>query len=159
MAYQITGLDPAQFSHLYDTDEAVLAAHGARRVTADARPGYPCRVTLEDATVGETLLLLPNRSGAEEGPFARTYAIFVHEGAAEAASFADEVPPVFATRPLSLRGFAADGFVCDAALVEPGRADAGIRRMLKNEAVAFIDVHNALPGCFAARVRRSGDEG
>jgi len=35
-----------------------IGARGARRVIADSTPGYPCRVSLADAAVGDELLLL-----------------------------------------------------------------------------------------------------
>jgi hypothetical protein len=43
----------------------------------------------------------------------------------------------------------------DAALAQPGEADPVIRRMLANDAVDHIDAHNAIRGCFAARVDRA----
>ena len=49
MTYRITGLDPACFAHLVGLADADLARQGAIRVTADARPGFPCRVRLVDA--------------------------------------------------------------------------------------------------------------
>src|SRR5687768_16684186 len=47
MTYRIEGLDPAGI----DTSHA-------RRVTVTDKPGFPCRVTLEDAEPGEEVLLL-----------------------------------------------------------------------------------------------------
>ncbi len=58
MSFVIAGLDPAPFRYLYGIDDAALAAEGVVRVVADGKPGYPCRVTLEDAEPGEALLLL-----------------------------------------------------------------------------------------------------
>lgn len=155
MAYRITGLSPAPFLALADQDDAAIAAIGARRVTADAKPGYPCRVTLEDAEPGEVLLLVNHRSRPAGTPFAATHAIYVREGARVAARHDDATPPVFATRTLSLRGFDRDGMLRDARLAAPGEADAAIRAMLADAAIDHIDAHNAAPGCFAARVDRA----
>ena len=58
MAFQITGLNPDLFKPLIDLSAAALAERGVQRKTVDAKPGYPCRITLEDAPVGETVLLL-----------------------------------------------------------------------------------------------------
>jgi hypothetical protein len=44
-----------------------------------------------------------------------------------------------------------------AMLALPGEADAKIREMLANKGIAYIDVHNAAHGCFAARVQRNGE--
>lgn len=87
MDYLVSGLPPGPFLPLSGLDDEALRARGASRVVADASPGYPCRVTLEDAAPGETLLLLhwphldvatPYRSG---GP------IFVREAATSQAVF------------------------------------------------------------------------
>jgi hypothetical protein len=58
MSYVIEGLDPAPFRHLYGLSDEALAAEQVVRVTRTAGPAFPCRVTLEDAEPGETLLLL-----------------------------------------------------------------------------------------------------
>lgn len=154
MTYRIEGLDPARFAHLIDRPDVVLAGHGVQRVTVTTSPGFPCRVTLEDASPGETVLLLSHTS-QPVGPFRSTHAIFVREQATQAATFVDRVPPVFAPRTLSLRGFDAQAMLIGAALAAPGDADPAIRAMLDNPAVQEIHVHNAAPGCFAAKVARA----
>ena len=53
MTYMIRGLSPEPFAGLFDLDEAALDALNARRVTATADRGFPCRVSLEDAKTGE----------------------------------------------------------------------------------------------------------
>lgn len=40
-------------------------------------------------------------------------------------------------------------------LVEPGEADAVIRKLFEANETAYIDANNAVRGCFAARVERS----
>ena len=79
MTYRISGLEPAAFA---DTD-ALLRA-GAVRVQADSKPGFPCRVTLEDAEPGESLLLLNHVSHDVATPFRSAYAMYVREGATKA---------------------------------------------------------------------------
>lgn len=154
MTYSITGLAREPFEALFALDDAALAERGARRVTATSNPGYPCRISLEDAEPGERLILLHHVSHDVEGPFRSAYAIYVRE-IATASRYVDAVPPVFATRTLSLRGFDGEGQLTDAAIAQPGEADCAIRAMLDNPAIAYIDVHNAAPGCFAARVERN----
>ena len=154
MTYRISGLDPQLFKGVYGASEATLAGQGAVRMKVDAQPGYPCRVSLVDAAVGESVLLLPHRL-ERSGPYAFTYAIFVRENAADAATYVDEVPPVFTSRQLSLRGFDKHDMVAATALAQPGRADAALREILEDPAISYIDVHNAIPGCFAARVERA----
>ena len=154
MTYKITGLDPSEFTHLIGLDEEDLAAQGAVRMTADARPGFPCRITLDDAEIGETLLLVNHCSHDGDNPYRATHAIFVNESATEAAIYVDEVPPALDRRVLSLRAFDQAGMMTDAVLVQPGEADAAIRGLLASDAVDHVDAHNATRGCFAARIDR-----
>ena len=154
MTYKIAGLDPSKFTHLIGLDEEDLAAQGAVRMTADARPGFPCRITLDDAEIGETLLLVNHCSHDGDNPYRATHAIFVSESATEAAIYVDEVPPALDRRVLSLRAFDQAGMMTDAALAQPGEADAVIRGLLASDAVDHVDAHNATRGCFAARIDR-----
>jgi hypothetical protein len=154
MTYRIDGLDPAPFRPLFALDEAALAARRARRVVADARPGFPCRVSLEDAEPGESLILLHHVSHTVETPFRSSYAIYVREDAAEPAAFVDEIPPALRTRALGLRGFDSEGMLRAALLVGPGEADGGIRSLFTRPEIATIHAHNAAAGCFAARIVR-----
>jgi Protein of unknown function (DUF1203) len=153
MTYRITGLDPAPFRHLYGLGDADLAAHGAVRLRAASKPGAPCRVSLEDAEPGSAMLLVNHVSHAS-GPYRAAHAIFVAEGAAAVGDYIDVVPPVFGPRILSLRGFDADGLMIDALLTQPGEAEDGILRLFADPAIAVIHAHNAVRGCFAAKVER-----
>jgi hypothetical protein len=153
MTYAITGLSPDQFAPLFAMNDEELAAIRATRVTAAASRGFPCRVSLRDAAAGEELILLHHTSHDVSTPYRSAYAIFVRSGAAQ-ASYIDQVPPVFEGRPLGLRGFDAGGTLRDARLALPGEAEAKIIELLANPAIAYIDVHNAAHGCFAARVER-----
>ncbi len=154
MTYSITGLDPAAFARLARLPDATLATHGAVRMPVDRSPGFPCRVTLDDARPGATVLLVNHCSHEGPGPYRATHAIFVTEGVSMAAHFVDTIPPALDRRLLSLRGFDRDGMMVTAALAEPGTADAAVRDMLADAAVDHIDAHNAIRGCFAARIAR-----
>lgn len=154
MTYRIAGLEPSIFSHLLGLSDEELAIHGALRVTADGRPSFPCRVQLDDAKAGETLLLVNHVSHDIANPYRASHAIFISERANEAAVYVDEVPPALERRILSLRAFDGHGMMTDAALAQPGEADAVIRRLLSDPAVDHVDAHNATRGCFAARIER-----
>jgi Protein of unknown function (DUF1203) len=153
MSYRITGLDPAPFVPLFGLSEDDLAAQGAVRMLADSKPGAPCRVSLTDAEPGSPMLLLNHLSHAD-GPYRAAHAIFVREGEEDVGDFIDAIPPVFEPRILSLRGFDARGMMIDALLSQPGEAEDGILRLFANPAIAVIHAHNAVRGCFAAKVER-----
>lgn len=154
MTYRVTGLSPEPFATLFDLDDAALAERGGMRVTATGKPGYPCRISLEDAEPGEHLILLNHVSHNVATPFRASHAIYIRQDATQAA-FVDATPPVFASRTLSLRGFDEKGMLRDAALAPPGEADAAIHKLLADDTIAYIHAHNGAPGCFAARIDRT----
>ncbi len=147
MTYQITGISPDQL-------ENIARSPGTVRVTASSKPGFPCRITLEDAEPGEELFLFNHVSHDVESPYRNSYAIYARIGAKAAAHYTDAVPPIFEGRPLGMRAFGTDAMLKTARLSMPGDADETIRQLFELDEVAYIDVHNAAHGCFAARVER-----
>lgn len=152
MTYRITGLDPTPYRPLFALDVEALRQRGVVRMVADAQPGFPCRVTLDDCAVGGAVLLV-NHVSHDAGPYRASHAIFVSEGA-DAAEFRDAVPPALDRRVLSLRAFDRDGMMSAAMLAQAGEADDAIRTLLDDPAVDHVDAHNAVRGCFAARIER-----
>ena len=155
MAYRISGIDPAPYLHLYGLSDEELVGQGVVRMIADERPSYPCRVSLTDRDIGESMLLVNHVSHDVANPYRASHAIFVAEGAEEPAEFVDEVPPVFGPRVMSLRGFDKDGMMVDAILTQPGEAEAGIRELFDNPEIETIHAHNAGRGCFSAKIERN----
>jgi hypothetical protein len=154
MSYVIAGLSPEPFRHLFGLPDEVLREQNIVRRTADAKPGYPCRITLEDAAPGETLLLLNHQSHTAETPYASCYAIFVRESAAAARKFRDELPPVLVNRPIALRLFCEDGMLVGADMGVNGELAAKIEAALARPDVAYVHAHNAMHGCFVAEIQR-----
>ena len=79
MDYRITGLFPEEFAHLAALDDATLARHRAVRRICDSQPGFPCRVSLEDAAPGERVLLVNYEHLPVESPYRASHAIYVRE--------------------------------------------------------------------------------
>ena len=150
--FQFVALPIEHFRHLFSMNDAELASLHARRMTVDEQPGFPCRVTLDDCAVGGAVLLV-NHVSHDAGPYRASHAIFVSEGA-DAAEFRDAVPPALDRRVLSLRAFDRDGMMSAAMLAQAGEADDAIRSLLDDPAVDHVDAHNAVRGCFAARIER-----
>jgi Protein of unknown function (DUF1203) len=154
MTYRIKGLEPAPFAPLFELDNTELEARGMTRMTVD-NPNFPCRVSLRDCDLGDEVILLNHISHDGDNPYRASHAIFVSKAAAEAAEYVDAVAPALDRRILSLRAFDAGGMMIDAALAQPGEADPIIRQLLANPTVTHIDAHNAIRGCFAARIERN----
>jgi hypothetical protein len=155
MSFQITGLPSEEFLALAALSDEELLARDARRVLADRHPGFPCRVSLVDAQPGERVLLLNYEHLPHASPYRSRYAIYVRENAAAAHLAVDEIPPVLRHRLLSLRAFDAAGMLLDADVAQGDGLVPAIERLLRPPAVAYLHVHNARPGCFAARVDRA----
>ena len=154
MTFRIKGIDPAPFAALFDLDDAELAARSMLRITVDGS-GFPCRIRLRHCDIGDEVLLLNHVSHDGDDPYRASHAIFVSKSAGDAAEFSDSIPPALDRRILSLRAFAAEGMMIDAALAQPGEADPAIRTLFANRAADHIDAHNAIRGCFAARIERN----
>ena len=159
MSFQITGLPVAHFVHLFGLPADQLQAHGAQRVVADRQPGFPCRVSLADAQVGENVLLVNYEHLPVQTPYRSRYAVYVRESAIEARPAVNEVPEVLRRRLLSLRAFDAMGLLRQAEVVD-GRDLAGVLEgMLGVPEIAYVHIHNARPGCFAAQATRASQTG
>jgi hypothetical protein len=154
MTYRIKGLEPADFAALFELDDADLETRGMTRMRVD-NPNFPCRIALRDCDLGDEVILLNHVSHDGNNPYRASHAIFVSRSATEAADYVDTIPPALDRRILSLRAFDARGMMIEAALAQPGEADPTIRRLLADPAAAHIDAHNAIRGCFAARIDRT----
>lgn len=155
MTFRISGLNPSQFRHLFGLSDDELAAVGARRCIADAKPGFPDRIEVRDAEPGETLILLNYEHQPANTPYRSAHAIFVLENATTPLDVVDTIPDVMRVRMMSLRGFTRDGEMVNAELVDGGAMAASIERLFNNPSVDCIHAHYATRGCYAARIDRA----
>jgi len=155
MNFQIKALAADAFAPLFELSDAELTHHSALRMIADRKPGFPCRVSLRDADVGESVLLVNYEHLPIASPYRACHAIFVRERATEARLEINEIPEVLSTRLLSVRAFDDAGIMVDADVLQGRRLAAVVRRMLRSSRVRYLHAHNAKPGCFAARIERS----
>ena len=84
MNFQIVPLQLKEFLPLFELSDPELAAKGARRMIADANPGFPCRVSLEEAGIGERVILVNYIHQPTDSPYRATGPIFVREEAVQA---------------------------------------------------------------------------
>lgn len=155
MPFQIMALPPDDFTPLFALSDDELRRHHARRQIVTAHPGTPCRVSLTDAKVGETVLLVNYTHLAASSPFRSSHAIFVREGAEQARPAVDEVPEVLRRRLISVRLFDRDDMMVDADVVPGTELSAAIQRAFADPDVSYLHLHYAKPGCFAASVHRA----
>lgn len=155
MSFVVSALPAAQFQSLFGLSEDALAERGIVRRTVDG-PGSPCRVTLEDAKPGETVLLMNYEHQPADTPFRSRHAIFVRETARDRTFAPGELPPAFTARKfLSLRAFDESGMMVDADIAPTADLPDVIDRLLANPQAAYLHAHYAGAGCYAARIDRA----
>jgi hypothetical protein len=154
MSFRIVGLDPAPFRLLHALSDEMLTAAGVRRVRVEGKPVAPCRVSLDDAEIGETVLLLNHVHQPADTPYHQQGPIYVRDTETRYDAVG-KTPPALARRPLSLRGFDRGHMMIDADLVDGAGAAGPITRMLENPDVQYIHAHYAKRGCFAATITRA----
>jgi hypothetical protein len=154
MSFHFKGLQASLFEPLFALDDAALAARGIVRLVADEKPGFPCRVSLADAEVGERVLLLPHPHQPAHSPYNASGPIFVRENARETYDRAGALPEVLRNRLLSIRAYDARGMMVDADVAEGEAVEPLIAKFFAREAVDYLHVHYARRGCFSCRVER-----
>jgi hypothetical protein len=152
MRLRYTGLDADPFRDLFALSDAELAARNILKLAAE--PGSPCRVSLEDAVPGESVLLLPFEHQPVATPYRGAGAIFVRQSALQTYD-SDLPPPVFRSRMLSLRAYDESGMMVKADLCDGPDAPAVCARLLANNRATYIHAHYAKYGCYAAKVTRN----
>lgn len=154
MAFQIHALDPSPYAPLFGRDDRVLAAHNACRVIATSNPGFPCRVSMADAAIGETLLLINHIHLPAATPYAASHAIYIREAAEPARIAPNMVPDVLSRRLLSVRAYDLGSMMIDAEVIDGVDLAPMLDSLFARDDVAFVHLHNARPGCFATSVSR-----
>jgi len=155
VGFQILALNIDQFSHLFGQDAVALARSGAQRVVADECPGYPCRVSLQDAEVGEHVLLMNYQHQRAASPYRASHAIYVRESASQARPGQNEAPELLRKRVLSVRAFDGAGMMVDADVVDGRNHEPLIERTFAKDSANYLHIHNAKAGCYAALVERA----
>jgi hypothetical protein len=154
-SFRVIALPAEPFAPLFGRSDAERLAIGARRAVADEKPGYPCRVSLADAEVGETVLLLPFTHHDVSSPYRASGPIVVRGGVTTATPAPGEIPPMLRHRLLSLRGYDAEAMLVAAEIANGSDLEVAIRRLFTSDRVSYLHVHDAVPGCTSCRVVRA----
>jgi hypothetical protein len=155
MSFRITGLPAEDFAHLFALSDEELAARAAVRRSADARmPGYPCRVSLTDSRPGDELLLVNYEHHPVSSPYRMRFAVYVRKGEETYDAIA-EVPEQLRIRTLAVRAFDADAMMVGWELIDGRQLEAAVERLFADPRAAYLHVHYAAPGCYAARIDRA----
>ena len=155
-SFQVSGIPAYVVDELRELRDDELTKYKAVRVVADAKPGFPCRVSLQDAEVGEGVLLFNFEHLAGDSPYRSVGPIFVRESATETYSRTNELPEVLRVpgRLFSVRAYDDEDMLVTAEVVASGEVEQLIQRKFSENKIVYLHVHNARPGCYSCRIDR-----
>ena len=152
--FRLVALDKTQFSDLFTLSDVELASKGMRRMVVDEFPGFPCRVSLADAEIGEEVILLNYEHHNVNSPYRADGPIFVRNISETVAPAINEVPKMFNHRLLSIRGFDKEAIMIFADVTQGDNLQEKLHSILENQAIDYLHIHNARPGCYNCLVER-----
>jgi hypothetical protein len=143
------------FSPLLPLSDEELALQKVMWLDVDSEPGFPCRVSLTDAKVGERVLAFSFEHHDVDSPYRSSGPIFVREHARTAEPAKNEIPKMLRHRLLSIRAYDSAHMMIGAQVSQGVELEHAIETQFKNSAVEYIHIHNANPGCFNCAVYRA----
>lgn len=158
-SFQFSAIDYQTIEHFFNLSPAALKKAGAVRSIADSNPGFPCRVSLSDAKIGEEVILFPYTHHDVTSPYQATGPIFVRKDAPTAFPNINEIPSFLNHRLLSLRVYDHAAMMIDAHTVKSLDLRETIDTIFTNKHASYIQVHNAGPGCYNCQVDRAEGKG
>ncbi|MFA0789308.1 DUF1203 domain-containing protein [Microbulbifer echini] len=154
MDFLIRALSAKKFHRLMSLSDSQLKRQNICWKYVDSSPGYPCRVSLQDALLGERVLCMPFAHLKAKNFYCASGPIFVRENAKEQSLNMNEIPTMLRHRQLSLRAYSSEDLMVMATICEGVELEGEINKLLCSAAVNYIHIHNAIPGCFNCAVYR-----
>lgn len=155
MTFQIHALPAEDYAPLFDLNDDELSARNAIRTTVKSTPGYPCRVSMRDADIGEAIILTNHQHQPANSPYQSSHAVYVTQGAVQATPAVGEVPDMIRSRLISLRMFSDADMIVDGDVLEGADLGERLTRAFTDEEVAYCHIHFAKRGCFAGKATRA----
>ena len=153
--FRLIALDKIQFTDYFSLSETELAAKGIEKKIVDEFPGFPCRVSLTDAEIGEEVILLNFEHHSVNSPYRSDGPIFVRKIAQNVTIEINEVPKMFNHRLLSIRGFDKNAIMIFADVIQGDNLKEKLNDILDNKEIEYLHIHNAKPGCYNCLVERA----
>ena len=146
--FQIKSLQQEEFASLFVMDDAALNQRRAVKMRADKTPGFPCRVSLQDAAIGEEVILLPYTHHKTGSPYFSTGPVFIRKNAQTVHPGINEIPFMLLHRLLSLRGYDGCGMMKASIVTEGKNLAEALHNMFQTTGIRYIHIHNAKAGCY-----------
>lgn len=152
--FKIYSLDKEQFDNFFEMGENDLNKLNIKKIIVDENPGYPCRVSLEDAEIGEEVMLINYEHIKKNSPYDSKGPIFVRKNAKNKDFGVNEIPSMFIHRTLSIRGYDSNYYMIYANTIKGETLKEILITAFENEKIDFIHIHNSSPGCYNCLVKR-----
>ncbi|MEO0468875.1 MAG: DUF1203 domain-containing protein [Bacteroidota bacterium] len=155
-SFQVRHLDPQIGQQLFTLSEEALRAKHAVKMIASTKPGFPCRISLQDAEVGEEVILFPYEHHATNSPYRASGAVFIRKQATSPQIGPNELPDMLLHRQLSVRAYDQSGMMKKTKVLSGTALQIAIEALFSDQSIHYLQIHNAGPGCFNCQIDRVG---
>ena len=152
--FQVHSINAEEINPLLNLRETELKNLGIVKTIVDEKPGYPCRLSLQDAEIGEEVLLFTYEHHKVKSPYQSSGPIYIRTNAKKAVLAKNEIPLMLRHRLLSLRVYDNDAMMIDARTVQGKDLEDTMQDVLANTQVEYMHIHNSGPGCYNCRITR-----
>ena len=152
--FKITGIQKDEIQDLLNLNGQELLEKGISTITVDEKPGFPCRISLVDADIGEKVLAFSYEHHRVKSPYQSSGPIFLRTNAKTANLKKNEIPKMLIHRLLSLRIYDEQAMMIDARTLKGEYLKDNIQEIFANEKAKYIHVHNSSPGCYNCQINR-----
>jgi hypothetical protein len=155
----IKALAKEEFEELFTLSDLELIEKGAIRMRVDSKPGFPCRISLQDANIGDEVILLTYEHHKTASPYKASGPIFIRKHAETARLKANQIPEMLIHRQVSVRCYNVNGMMKTAKVIEGKELTTFLSETFEEKEISYVHIHNAKPGCYncvAERAYRTG---
>ncbi|MBL4659634.1 MAG: DUF1203 domain-containing protein [Alcanivoracaceae bacterium] len=153
--FQIKAIKHNEVQHLFSLTNDELSKYNAKRILVNEKPGYPCRVSLKEANIGETIITFPYNHHDVDSPYNATGPIFIRDNVQTATPKVNVIPEILQNRFLSVRIYDSQNMMIDATTIQGKDLKSTIQKLFQNKFAHYIHIHNANPGCYNCSVERA----
>jgi len=153
--FKVKAIEYKNVSHLFKLTDEELSKLAAARIVVDEKPGFPCRISLQEANIGETIIALSYSHHNVNSPYKSSGPIFIRADVTTAQPETNEIPAILTHRLLSIRAYDCDHMMINATITQGEELKKAIQSFFANESILYLHIHNANPGCFNCHVERA----
>lgn len=152
--FKFTALPLSEFSEYFTLSNEELSDRGMQRLTAKVAAEYPCRVSLIDAEIGESVVAMRHFHIGGDSRHKASGMIHVREAATQASPAMNEVPDMLRMRQLSLRAYDTEFAMVIGEAVEGIALEESIAKAFADEKITEIHIHDTNRGNYICKILR-----